>query len=157
YWRWRAAPPRVGVRRASRMASRRVSGKSRASRSESRRSIRASPRSWAAGAARLRSLLLGLSEKGSSSVMRFAVAGACYNSAPERVKQAEVMPKAEADATAVAQLKDVVTFALDEAARQGATQAAADASINKGLGVTARLGEVETVEYQRDRGLGVTV
>ena len=38
--------------------------------------------------------------------------------------------------------------------RQGATQTAADASINQGLGVTARLGEVETVEYQRDRGLG---
>lgn len=67
------------------------------------------------------------------------------------------MPKVEADATGVAQLKDVVTFVLDEARRQGATQIAADASINKGLGVTARLGEVETVEYQRDRGLGVTV
>ena len=55
------------------------------------------------------------------------------------------------------QLEDVVKFVLEEAARQGATQAAADASINQGLGVTARLGEVETVEYQRDRGLGVTV
>src|SRR6201992_1326473 len=55
------------------------------------------------------------------------------------------------------QLEDVVKFVLEEASRQGATQAAADASINQGLGVTARLGEVETVEYQRDRGLGVTV
>src|ERR1700749_3292668 len=55
------------------------------------------------------------------------------------------------------QLEDVVKFVLEEAARQGATQAAADASINQGLGVTARLGEVETVEYQRDRGIGVTV
>src|SRR5919201_4515924 len=67
------------------------------------------------------------------------------------------MPKAEADEKAIAQLKDVVTFVLDEAARQGSTQAAADSSTNQGLGVTARLGEVETVEYQRDRGLGVTV
>jgi PmbA protein len=55
------------------------------------------------------------------------------------------------------QLEDVVKFVLEEAARHGATQAAADASINQGLGVTARLGEVETVEYQRDRRLAVTV
>src|SRR6516225_6621251 len=67
------------------------------------------------------------------------------------------MPKAEADQSAIAQLQDVVKFVLDEAARQGATQAAADASINQGLGVTVRLGEVETIEYQRDRGVGVTV
>ena len=67
------------------------------------------------------------------------------------------MQKGEADEKAVAQLKDVVAFVLGEAARQGATQAAADASVNQGLGVTVRLGEVETIEYQRDRGLGVTV
>ena len=29
--------------------------------------------------------------------------------------------------------------------------------MSKGLGVTVRLGEVDTIEYQRDRGLGVTV
>ncbi len=32
-----------------------------------------------------------------------------------------------------------------------------DASMNRGLSTTVRLGEVETVEYQRDRGVGVTV
>jgi PmbA protein len=73
------------------------------------------------------------------------------------VTQAHVMQQAPADDTGIAQLKDVIEFVLKEAARQGATQAAADASINQGLGVTARLGEVETVEYQRDRGIGVTV
>jgi PmbA protein len=67
------------------------------------------------------------------------------------------MPKAEADEKVSTQLQDVVKFVLEEAARQGATQAAADASINQGLGVTVRLNEVETIEYQRDRGLGVTV
>jgi PmbA protein len=67
------------------------------------------------------------------------------------------MRQAEADDKGIAQLQDVVSFVLAEAARRGATQAAADASINQGLGVTARLGEVETIEYQRDRGLGVTV
>jgi PmbA protein len=71
--------------------------------------------------------------------------------------QADVMQQAVADEKGIAQLQDVVSFALEEARRRGASQAAADASTNKGLGVTARLGEVETVEYQRDRGLGVTV
>ncbi len=57
----------------------------------------------------------------------------------------------------IAQLQDVVGFVLEEAKRQGASQCEADASVSRGLGVTVRLGEVETVEYQRDRGLGVTV
>jgi len=47
--------------------------------------------------------------------------------------------------------------ALETAKKSGASQAEADASLSKGLSVTVRLGEVETVEYQRDRGLGVTV
>jgi PmbA protein len=54
-------------------------------------------------------------------------------------------------------LKDVVAGALDEARRLGASQAEVDASLQQGLSVSVRLGEVETVEYQRDRGLGVTV
>src|SRR5579864_4153116 len=58
---------------------------------------------------------------------------------------------------AMSHLKDVVSRVLEEASRNGATQAEADASINQGLGVTARLGQVETVEYQRDRGVSVTV
>ena len=61
------------------------------------------------------------------------------------------------DASRIAELKDIVGLALHEARQQGATQAEADASLNRGLTVTVRLGEVETVEYQRDRGLGVTV
>jgi PmbA protein len=68
-----------------------------------------------------------------------------------------IVPHYRVTQAGVMQLEDVVKFVLEEAARKGATQAAADASINQGLGVTARLGEVETVEYQRDRGLGVTV
>jgi PmbA protein len=62
-----------------------------------------------------------------------------------------------ADSQGIDQLKDVVSFVLDEASRQGASQCEADAHVSKGLGVTVRLGEVETIEYQRDRGLGVTV
>jgi PmbA protein len=55
------------------------------------------------------------------------------------------------------QLADLVSFALEEAHRQGATQSEVDASVSRGLSVTVRLGEVDTVEYQRDRGLAITV
>jgi PmbA protein len=50
-----------------------------------------------------------------------------------------------------------VSLALAAAQRQGATAAEADASVSQGLSVSVRLGEVDTVEYQRDRGLGLTV
>ena len=56
-----------------------------------------------------------------------------------------------------AQLADVVDFARAEARRQGASESEADASVSRGLSVNVRLGEVDTVEFQRDRGLGVTV
>lgn len=61
------------------------------------------------------------------------------------------------DASRIPELKTVVSTALEAAARAGATQAEADASLSQGLSVTVRLGEVETVEYQRDRALGITV
>jgi PmbA protein len=54
-------------------------------------------------------------------------------------------------------LKDVAGFALEEAQRQGASQYEVDVSLSQGLGTTVRLGEVDTIEYQRDRGLAVTV
>jgi PmbA protein len=51
----------------------------------------------------------------------------------------------------------LVELALAEAKLLGASQAEAAVSMDVGLSVSARLGEVETIEYQRDRGLGVTV
>ncbi|HTL97185.1 MAG TPA: DNA gyrase modulator, partial [Holophagaceae bacterium] len=54
-------------------------------------------------------------------------------------------------------LERLVRQVLDEARAQGATQAEAGVSIEAGLNLTVRLGEVETVEHQRDRGLGITV
>ncbi len=62
-----------------------------------------------------------------------------------------------ADSSAIGQLREVATLALAEAAGQGASQCEADASVSQGLSVSVRLREVDTVEYQRDRGLGVTV
>src|SRR5256886_16693724 len=58
---------------------------------------------------------------------------------------------------ATRQLADVASLALEEARRQGASQCEADASLAQGLSVSVRLREVDTLEYQRDRGLGVTV
>lgn len=54
-------------------------------------------------------------------------------------------------------LSDVVEATLAEAKRQGASAAEVGLNIAQGLSVTVRLGEVETVEYTRDKGMGVTV
>lgn len=66
------------------------------------------------------------------------------------------MPQTD-EAKGIPQLLDVVSFVLKEAARRGASQCEADASVSQGLSVSVRLREVDTVEYQRDRGLGVTL
>ncbi len=57
----------------------------------------------------------------------------------------------------ISNLKNIVQDLLDEALKQGATDAEASLSSEKGLSVTARLGEVETIEHHQDQGLGVTV
>ncbi len=54
-------------------------------------------------------------------------------------------------------LRGLVADVLEEAKRHGATSA--EASINTSVGLTAsvRMGEVDTIEHVRDRGLAVTV
>jgi PmbA protein len=54
-------------------------------------------------------------------------------------------------------LEQLCRDAVQLAREQGASQAEAGASLDAGLSLTVRLGEVETLEHQRDRGLGVTV
>jgi PmbA protein len=56
-----------------------------------------------------------------------------------------------------AALEQVVEQAISLARREGATAAEAAVGVSAGLSVTVRLGEVETLEYQRDRSLAVTV
>jgi PmbA protein len=51
----------------------------------------------------------------------------------------------------------LVAEVIDEAARQGASAAEAGLSMDQGLSVGVRLGEVETIEHHRSQGLGVTV
>ena len=63
----------------------------------------------------------------------------------------------EVDASRIPELTQVIEQVLAEARRAGASQCEADASLQRGLTATVRLGEVDTVEYQRDRGLGLTV
>ena len=54
-------------------------------------------------------------------------------------------------------LEKVVQLALDEARRLGVDQAEVAASHDTGLSATARLGDVENLEYTSDRGIGITV
>jgi len=69
----------------------------------------------------------------------------------------QVVAAKQVDGSRIAELKDVVASALQEARHAGASQAEADVSLQRGLTVTVRLGEVDTIEYHRDRGLSVTV
>jgi PmbA protein len=71
--------------------------------------------------------------------------------------QAVVETRQEIDGSRIPELEGIVSDALKKARELGATQAEADVSLQKGLTTTVRLGEVETVEYQRDRGMGITV
>lgn len=66
----------------------------------------------------------------------------------------------DADATIrdeKARLESLVAQILDEAKAQGASAAEVGVSAERGLSLTVRLGEVETLEYTRSGGFGVTV
>jgi PmbA protein len=61
------------------------------------------------------------------------------------------------DESRIPELEEIVRLALAEARRRGAAECEVDASLNQGISASVRLGEVDTIEYQRDRGLGITV
>lgn len=54
-------------------------------------------------------------------------------------------------------LRDLAQTALDHAAKNGATACEVDVSESVGQSVSVRRQEVDTIEYNRDKGLGVTV
>src|SRR5450631_2716400 len=54
-------------------------------------------------------------------------------------------------------LESIIERALEEARVRGASQAEAAVSQDTGLSVGVRLGQVETLEHQRDRSMGITV
>lgn len=66
-------------------------------------------------------------------------------------------PPAHGQVLTQSDLESLVTMAIAEAKRLGASDSEVAISVDTGLSVTARMGEVETLEYQRDRGMGVTV
>lgn len=72
----------------------------------------------------------------------------------EAAMVAQGLPDREASFT---ELESCVAAALDRARAAGADGAEVTASLQGGLEVTARLGEVETIEHTRDRGVSVTV
>lgn len=55
------------------------------------------------------------------------------------------------------ELEGLVALALDEARSLGVDQAEVAASQDTGLSTTARLGDVENLEFTNDRGIGITV
>ncbi len=55
------------------------------------------------------------------------------------------------------ELENIIQQVLEGAKKEGATSAEADIAVGEGLSVTVRMGELETIEHQRDKGLGVTV
>ena len=54
-------------------------------------------------------------------------------------------------------LHEIASEALDAARRLGASDAAVDVSESAGLTVNVRMGQVETIEQTRDKGVGITV
>jgi PmbA protein len=68
-----------------------------------------------------------------------------------------VVPASPASRLTRVDLESIIAESLRESRRRGASQAEAAVSQNTGLSVAVRLGEVETLEHQRDRSMGVTV
>ncbi|MEE4464943.1 DNA gyrase modulator, partial [Azotobacter chroococcum] len=58
---------------------------------------------------------------------------------------------------ALPELRAKVERILAESAHQGATACEVSVSIEQGLSTTVRQGEVETVEFNRDQGFGITL
>jgi PmbA protein len=68
-----------------------------------------------------------------------------------------VIEKTDSSTSEITQLQELAADVLRRARAAGASQAEVSASIDSGLGVNVRLGDVETVEHTRDRGFGLTV
>jgi PmbA protein len=73
------------------------------------------------------------------------------------VRQAVAAEVHDTPGVTQADLQGLAETAIREAQKLGASQAEAGVSVDAGLSLTVRLGEVETLEHQRDRGLGITV
>jgi PmbA protein len=61
------------------------------------------------------------------------------------------------DLTKLDQLKQLTADILQKAKLQGASQAEVGIGVEKGLATTVRIGEVETLEFHQEQGVGITV
>ena len=164
----RYRPPCAVMRRASWTASRRFSGSGSASNSLCRQIDQRFTERLQVGALALafalartfvlyvvfvHSMLTDRSQTPGRRSVPVRIPTSCHKSRPRRA--ARSTPKQLSHTQA--DLEALVAMALDETQRLGASEAEVGISVDTGLSVTARLGEVETLEYQRDRGMGVTV
>lgn len=67
------------------------------------------------------------------------------------------LPEAVHNQETLDRLKSIAEDALAEARQGGASAAEVALSMSSGLSVNVRLGDVETIEHTRDKGLGLTV
>ncbi len=105
--------------------------------------------------------------QGMLPALLLAFAGLCsihrlsYRAGLEAVSVAQAMNEVSRSAPpstlAPAELETLVRTALDAATREGVDQAEVAASHDTGLSATARLGDVENLEYTNDRGVWITV
>ena len=75
----------------------------------------------------------------------------------KEVTQTKTPPKRSGDTLGAAELEALIANALEIARGEGVDQAEVAASHDTGLSATARLGDVENLEYTNDRGVWVTV
>jgi PmbA protein len=64
---------------------------------------------------------------------------------------------AQVDVFNATKVQQIVEQVLQEAKRQGATSAEVDMAVNLGFNVMVRMGDVETIEYNRDKVIEITV
>src|SRR5512143_9955 len=165
YCNWRLSAPNLVMRLYSSIASSRFSSRF-SSRSFSFDSVvSVLPRSCSSSICFLILVLLGGSSSCGSSwwcwrvfmgTVRFS--GCCYDSASRRTSRPNFMhtkvSKAAHTADSLQQLaSDIVAYAR----KQGASACATDVSEGFGQTVSVRHGAVETIEYNRDKGMSVSV
>ncbi len=76
---------------------------------------------------------------------------------PSRASLSTTQPSRQGFSYSRDQFEELVDLALGHAKKLGATDAGAEASEGSGLSVSVRKGELENVERNRDKSLGVTV
>lgn len=81
----------------------------------------------------------------------------CTRPLPQEAHVSDVAISQDASQRELDRLAELADDVIRRARAAGASQAEVSASIDLGLNVNVRLGEVETVEHTRDRGFGLTV